>query len=493
MQKTEKYDQGDIGLQRTNTPSLCENSKSKKEKPGRRQKAKPTEIIDADQIKLTISHFFPGNLLNQWIAEIHDPRVDDMCTYKCGHLIWLGILMFLFRLKSRCQLNQERLTEAFLKNLVNLSNTYEEQVASPDSMNYLLEQLDPLEIETVKVKMVKQLIKDKRLDAFRLNGEFRIAIDGTGVFSSSNQHCECCLKTTHSSGAVTWSHKMLEAKLVAENGFAMSVCSEAIENENGIYDKQDCELKAFYRMEQRLKTYFPRTPICLLLDGIYACREVFKICERNNWSYITVLKSGRIPTLFQMALKKQKLHPQNLLELKINKDIEQKLSWVYNLEHKSHALHVIFCEETKISKGKSVTTYWCWVTNIRPNAKNISELANKGGRQRWKIENQGFKEQKRHEFELEHMYSEKTHAWKSYYQLLQIAHIITQLIIYGDLCVKLQKYNSRNQDSPVLTFRKYYQSIRNFVRRLAESFRNRIFSGLAYSLAGKIQIRFDSG
>ena len=77
-------------------------------------------------------------------------------------------------------------------------------------------------------------------------------------------------------------NQMLEAKLVAENGLSLSICSEPIENVNGTYNKQDCELKAFYRMEKKLKKTFKRTPFCLLLDGFYACQEVLDICRKNK-------------------------------------------------------------------------------------------------------------------------------------------------------------------------------------------------------------------
>jgi len=60
----------------------------------------------------------------------------------------------------------------------------------------------------------------------------------------------------------------MDAKLVSEDGFAMSICSERIENENGCYDKQDCELKAFCRLAENLKKLFPSARICLPPEGI---------------------------------------------------------------------------------------------------------------------------------------------------------------------------------------------------------------------------------
>ena len=493
IQETKRTHEGNIKLQRADIKDIRKNKKSKKAKPGRHKKEKPPEIVAADHLKICVDHFFPKGLLSKWIGRIPDPRIQEMCTYDLRHLTWLGLLMFLLRLESRRQLLKESETECFRLNLLELSGTNEDEVAHPDTLNYLLEFVSVNEIGKVKVKMVKQLIKDKRLDAFRLGINFRIAIDATQLFSFSEQHCEHCLKTTHSSGKITWSHQMLEAKLVAENGLSLSICSEPIENENGVYDKQDCELKALYRLEKKLKRTFPRTPLCLLLDGLYACQEVLNICRKHNWDYLIILKQGRIPTLFDKAVEAKESTPENTVEIIIDNKTTQKLSWVHYLKYGENYVHVIFCEERKIEKGKEVVKHWVWISSFTPDRYNIAKLVNKGGRQRWKIENQGFKEQKRDDFGLEHLYGESPNAWKNYYQLLQIAHILDQLIRYGDFCKKLQEHSMKRENKPILPFREYYQSTRNFIRRLAESFRTKLFSELAYTLIGKIQIRFDSG
>ena len=491
IQEGEKTSEGDIGLQRKDTEEVRGYGKGEKAKPGRRQQERPEAITDADQVKITCEHFF-GSALNEWMDEVHDPRAPEQCTYSSRHLFWLGILMFLFRLGSRRQLLSEMETSPFRSNLLSLSGTGEKLVAHTDTLNYLLEMVEPTELEMVKVKMLRRLIADKRLDGFRLHGEFLVAVDGTGLFSFKEQHCDQCLKTEHSGGAVTWSHRMLDAKLVSENGFAMSMCSEPIENENGSYDKQDCELKAFYRLARKLKKLFPRVKICLLLDGLYACREVFDICRRNNWSFIIVFKEGSMPVLYADAVRRRNSHPKNSVKVQDGDSVFQKLSWAHNLAYHENSVHALFCEEHEMVKGVDSVTDWCWITDIRPSADNICELTNKGGRQRWKIENQGFKEQKQHDFELEHLYGEDQNAWKNYYQLLQIAHILTQLITHGDLCRKLQALVSGQDIRNALTFMEYYRSVRNFVRRLTESFRNCVFSEYAWSLPRNIQIRFSS-
>ncbi len=65
-------------------------------------------------------------------------------------------------------------------------------------------------------------------------------------------------------------------------------------------------------------------------------------------------------------------------------------------------------------------------------------LADGGGRLRWKIENQGFREQKHGGFALEHVYCRETLAAQSLYRLLQLAHLLPQLMWVGDLLKELK-------------------------------------------------------
>jgi len=138
--------------------------------------------------------------------------------------------------------------------------------------------------------IVKFLIKNKVFDSQRLFGSLTFAIDATDLFTFKTRHCEHCLVQEHNDETTTYSHKMEEVKLVGEIGFAISVLSESIENVNGKYDKQDCELNSFYRLAPKLYKLFTRTQICLLLDGLYACENVFAICKKYHWEYMTVLK-----------------------------------------------------------------------------------------------------------------------------------------------------------------------------------------------------------
>ena len=73
-----------------------------------------------------------------------------------------------------------------------------------------------------------------------IGGRFLLAIDGTGLYSFRRRHCEHCIETRHDSGAVTYSHKVLVAFIVSDNGYALPIVCEFVENPGAAYDKQDC-------------------------------------------------------------------------------------------------------------------------------------------------------------------------------------------------------------------------------------------------------------
>jgi len=153
-------------------------------------------------------------------------------------------------------------------------------------------------VQEVICRKVETLIRKKVLYRYRLLGMYSlVAIDGTGVLTFRERHCPDCLTKTLHNGQTLYYHPVLEAKLVTANGVAFSLMTEFIENTDLSVDKQDCELKAFYRLAERLKARFPRLPICLLLDGLYAGGPTFQVCTNNDWKYLIVLREDDLPNL----------------------------------------------------------------------------------------------------------------------------------------------------------------------------------------------------
>jgi hypothetical protein len=88
---------------------------------------------------------------------------------------------------------------------------------------------------------------------------------------------------------------------------------------------------------------------------------------------------------------------------------------------------------------------------------------------------------------LEHVFSTAPEKLKAYYYLLQIAHIILQILEVGSLLRDVAAEFGRTPGQ-------LFGSLKNLVRRLLEAFRYIALSDNAFDCrrAGSIQIRFDT-
>lgn len=404
----------------------------------------------------TVKHFFPE--YRQWLKGMKDPRNQKMIDYKLPAMIWIGILLFLLKVGSRRQINYEFDSEEMIKNVGFLSKERLEQMPHDGTLAYLLERMLPDELSRLRTKMLKRLIRKRCLEKYRLSGYYMVAVDASGHLTFNKRHCEHCLKAEKGGKVLYYYHPVLEAKLVLNNGMALSIGTEFIENPGSKVKVQDSELKAFRRLVEKLKKDFPQLKICLLLDGLYANKPVIDLCNKYCWKYTITFKEGSMPEVYGEYESIRKLHPGNHLGHDAQ-GIKQEYYWAPDiLQYKGTSnANVLECTEEKAGKK----TRFVWLTNFNINSDNVKEIGG-GGRLRWKIENEGFNTQKNGGYNLEHPYSEDIVALKNFYLLLQIAHIISQLMEKGSLLADEVK--------------RVFGSIRNLSRRLLESLRTSIFN-----------------
>jgi len=437
---------------------------------------------------VTTYHFFGS--WSALLAPIQDPRAPHLITYPLAAVLFAGTLLFLCRLGARRQvthlLRDNGAAAALFQALFGVATC-----PHGDTLNVTFSRLDPAQGQAVVTNLGRTLIRQKVLDRQRLLGQYWvIAIDGTGRLTFTERHCPQCLTMTHH-GHTLYYHPVLEAKLVCPNGLVISLLTEFIENPGEKPTKQDCELAAFYRLARRLKQAFPRLPICLSLDGLFAGGPTMSICEEYDWKYLITLQEGDIPYLHQEFAALWPLSPENALRFHTGAQnkIQQDYRWVNDLTYvdsktKAHTVGILECLESKPrAAGTPQTTRFKWVTNFTMRAQGnqkdqVIDLANHGGRIRWKIENEGFNVQKNGGFHLEHAYTRDPVASKIFYFLLQIAHLLAQLIEKGSL------------------FRQAFPagvgSARNLACRLLEAWRNRPLSAaqIQEMLSIRRQIRF---
>jgi len=414
----------------------------------------------ANSLPKTIRHFFPR--FKQELQKIEDHRKKT--NYELSELLFGAISLFLFKQGSRNALNNNRADKDFLSNYEKLFGM---RLPHQDTVNDLFRVLNPLALEKFKTSMIRELIEKKALHHRRLLGKyFVVAVDGTGVSSYSERHCDKCLTRTSKSGKTVYFHNVLEAKLVLPNGFAISLATEWIENDNPEYDKQDCELNAFKRLSEKLKKSFPRLPMCIVADGLYPNNTVFDICKENKWEYIITLKDGNLPSVWKEAQSLKPLQKGNKLKITTIKQKEEATTgyqWVTEINYKNHILNWIKTEE-----GNNKHAF---VTSLKTTKKTVAQISFYG-RLRWKIENEGFNNQKNSGYGLKHKYSEVSlNATKNYYQALQIAHIINQLVEMGQ---KLKSYLKKKITikylwTELLAFLKYGSVDEDYLKELLDT------------------------
>ena len=427
----------------------------------------------------TVTHFFPK--WNRWAGQLADPRDPEKLTYPTRSLLWAGVLLFLLKLQARRQLRFACQTPAMCLNVNTLAETTLARVADPDTLAYFLEQMPRTELPTFLHHAVQRLLRMKVLDRFRLDGWVLVVMDGTGWIVSKTRHCPHCLTKTHEGQVLYYYHHTVEAKLVTALGFTCSLATEFLENIDPKATKQDCEQQAFKRLATTLKARFPQLQICLLLDSLFANEPTLRRCRELGWHYVITFKEGSMPERWQEFQTLKRLQAENRRTLTTPDGYPQAFAWVTGLPVGEEVAHVLECVET--APDGTVTTF-VWLTDWPLDATNAPRVANDGGRQRWKIENQGFNDQKCGGYALEHAYSENWEVQKQFYVLLQIAHLLAQLVEYGNLLRQALGGSARE----------VVGGVRSLARYLWESLRATPIPADAVcpQATARIQIRLDS-
>jgi len=423
-----------------------------------------------------------------------ETRCEPRIVYQRRFLVWWGLLLFLCKLGRLRQLDSELRDEQteVLGNVNALAQTQQTTLPVYGTRCHYLGHLGPAPLAGLRTRMIRALIRGKVLDAYRLQGAFVIAVDGTGHVSFSRRHCEHCLTQTHGERTYYY-HQVLEAKLVTWSGLALSVASEFIDNRHLSEAaapsvetrKQDCELKALVRLAAQLQQQYPQTPLCLAGDALNACGPVLQVCQEKRWHFVLTFKEGRLPAVWAEFQALLAASPEAVHEVRLQDGGTVEYRWINGMSYEDeqqrrHPFHAVQCQ---IRQGDN-RQFFAWITDGRLTPQNVEAITQQGGRQRWKIENAGFNTQKNGGYELEHVYGRKENLLQSFYLLLQIAHLIWQLVEHGSLLRRV----ARPYGDSLLGL---YGSIRNLARRLLECLRFYRLPTEAFTTVRR-QIRLDS-
>jgi hypothetical protein len=290
---------------------------------------------------------------------------------------------------------------------------------------------------------MQKLIRNKKLQALMVGKGYIVAIDGTEKHTGNLTFNKKALSRQTRDGATRYVVYVLEAVLVSPQGISLPLIAEFCANQEGSYDKQDCELKAFYRLAPRLKKLFFKLHLIIVADSLYPKGPVLSICRKNKWDFMIVLKAGCLPSVWDDAEGIMKLTKSENSKDNIWGRRKQSFQWANDVEydwkdsqgHYHHIkINVVRSEETWVEKNKSgelVTKHatWAWISGKPITQGNVVKRCNLIGRSRWGIE-VNIDHEKKHGYSFDHVFSTDWKGMQGWHALMRLAYVLNTLTLH---------------------------------------------------------------
>lgn len=391
------------------------------------------------------------------LRSIEDPRQPKKIKHALPCLLLYGILVFVLQVASRRAANAEITRPMFEQNLRLLFPDLD-QLPHADTLYRLLCKIDVSQIEQAHIELIRRLMRKKKFVKYLINNCYPLAIDGTQklVYRSL---CSDGLQQRRISAPskddpmqepdYEYYVYVLEANLCFHNGMVIPLMSEFLNYEKGDreHNKQDCEMRAFHRLAQRIKQAFPKLPLMLLLDGLYPCGPVFERCLKNNWDFMIVLKNDSLPAVWGEFRALQVLTPkQQYCQNWGNR--KQHLRWVNDIRYeygpnagKHIYLHVVECREEweELDEHKQIVTKTAthvWISGRKLCPNNVHQRCNLAARHRWGIESCILVE-KHQGYHYEHRFAQDWNAMRGYHYLMRLGHLLNTLVRFSSALAKI--------------------------------------------------------
>lgn len=409
-----------------------------------KKKLEKNPIIECNKIQ---QKFYPE--LFKRFTEVNDPRHQSYIEYSIKTMLGTLYYKCIGGISSMQEMTRKFNDESVVKNLYAfVGDKKQDYLPHGVTINELLEKLDPEELENIQKDIVYSMIRRKTFDDARVLKRWQVIVDATELDEGYKKKNEGYLSRCYNKGEknefTKYHRSVLEAKIYLGNNLVCSIASEPIENSEEYVNqseeaiKQDCESKAFVRLAAKIKKKFPRLPIVISADGLYVTQRVLRICKEYQWDYIIRYKEGCASSI----AKEYRALPE--VE-KSGTDIE----FQNDIMFQDFDVNLIYYKDKRKADGEERITEFAWITSIRITKNNAKKIV-RAGRNRWKIENQGFNRQKHWQGNIEHAYSWNERAQKNHYLMEQIADFMKQLYEYFFLEKNEIKKPQKNISSELL-------------------------------------------
>jgi hypothetical protein len=360
-------------------------------------------------------------LLHTHFATIVDDGVDEV-EIPLDDALMAAFAMFSLKAPSLLAFDKQRAEG-------NLKTIYGIERAPCDTR--MRERLDPVAPESLRpsfTPIFRQLQRGKALEPMVfLDGHYLVALDGTGYFSSPTIHCDSCLHKEHRNGSVTYYHQMLGAAIIHPDfREVIPLMPEPIVKQDGT-TKNDCERNAAKRFITKLRQDHPHLKFIITEDALSSNAPHIETLHDSGCHYILGVKEGDHTYLFQQVEAADEAGGVRYYERHDRAaGLVHRFRFVNDmpLNGSRKDVRVNFIEYWEV--GQDQVQHFSWVTDLRVNRRNVYKLM-RGGRARWKIENETFNTLKNQGYNFEHNYG---HGEKNlsvvFAMLMMLAFLVDQ-------------------------------------------------------------------
>ena len=352
-----------------------------------------------------------------------DSRNGD-CNISLTDALMCGFALFALKEPSLLAF-QERINDG------NLSAIYGIEVVPSDTqMRTILDSVEPELLRSCYADIFRELQRGKALEPFVFyQGCYLLSCDGVNHFSSKKIHCPHCLEQHHNNGTVTYKHQMFSGALVHPDlKEVIPVCPEPIIKQDGVL-KNDCERNAAKRFMAKFREDHCHLKVIVIEDGLSSNGPHIEDLKEHRMHFILGAKPGDHAALFTLMETASQAGEAQVLTLEdLSNGTIHHFRWLCQIPlNDSHPdLLVNFLEYWEMNAAGKIQ-YFSWVTDLDLTSESVWMIM-RGGRARWKIENETFNTLKNQDYHFEHNFGHgEKHLATVFALLMMLAFLVDQV------------------------------------------------------------------
>jgi hypothetical protein len=354
----------------------------------------PKRYLNADSLIASLRNRFD---------EVLDHRRKASCAYSMTDTLTAAFAMFSLKEPSLLSF-EERCDEEAIDRLYGI-----DQVPSDSQMREILDGIDLEPLNEAFADLFYELQRGGVLKKWEFDrGHYLLSIDGTGYFCSSKVRCKHCLERKVG-GSSQYHHAAVAAVIThPETKEVIPLAVEPIIKQDG-ESKNDCERNATSRLLKRIRKQHPKLKLIVVEDGLASNAPHIADLKASKMRFLLGAKPGDHEHLFDhvIAACDQSLEETvSVVDPKSPHDVISETQFITDLPlNKSNEdvrVHFLQHHEYEPATGSTVKRF-SWVTDMEIDRSKIL-LYQRGGRSRWRIENETFNTLKNQGYHYEHNY-----------------------------------------------------------------------------------------